>query len=145
MQKVWPNYNMCTRPMIITFGNGHMYAFNLRSNSPEWKRKTHEGIEILYSNQDKWGIITAPMQFNFEIEGQEAFIFRLDMMEGPAFMPFFVMVHERFHVYQIEHFASEKRNAENEYPESSHVENSAFNAVGRTHSSRFLESAAKRI
>lgn len=126
MNKVWPGYNLRSSPVIITFGNGHIYAFNLKSQSPHWKRTTHEGIEILYTGKDKWGVTSAPMLFNFEIEGQEAFVYRLDMMTKPAFMPFFVMVHERFHVYQMEHFASEHRNAESEYPESSNVDNLAM-------------------
>lgn len=126
MEKVWPNYNLRSSPVFITFENGHIYAFNFKSSDPAWKRTHFEGMEILYTKDDKWGITNAPLQFNFEIEGQEAFVYRLDMMREPAFMPFFVLVHERFHVYQIQHFASEKRDAVSEYPESSHLDNLAL-------------------
>lgn len=112
MQQVWPGYNLRAKPMFITFGNGHIYAFNIQLNEGDWKRSMINGVEVLYTNKDLWGITTAPMQFNFEINGQEAFVYRLDMMPEPAFLPFFVMVHERFHVYQIQNFLSEQFNEE---------------------------------
>lgn len=128
MQQVWPNYNLRSKPLLITFGNGHIYAFNIKFQEPEWKRKNIEGVELFYTDKDRWGITTSPMQFNFEINGQEAFVFRLDMMPEPIYLPFFVMVHERFHVYQIDSFKSEQNTEEGEhiYRESDNTENLAL-------------------
>lgn len=130
MKQVWPGFNLCSKPFFITFHNGHIYAFNIKMHEGQWKRTEIEGMEIFYTDKDQWGITAAPMQFNFEIQGQEAFIFRLDMMTDPAFLPYFVMVHERFHVYQIDHFASEQ-NFESleggaDYPEITNTENLAL-------------------
>lgn len=126
MQEVWPGYQLRTKPIFITFENGHIYAFNIKMPEKEWKHSQIEGLEVLYTDQDKWGIMAAPMQFDFDIHGQQAFIFRLDMVSGPPFLPFFVMVHERFHVYQIQNFKSEKTDAERDYPESEHADNLAL-------------------
>lgn len=123
MEEVWPNYNLQTSPVFITFGNGHIYAFNFKSNDSAWNKTILNGQEILYTKNDKWGINNAPMQFGFEIENQSAFVYRLDLMKDTPFMPFFVLVHERFHVYQIQNFASEQIFENNEYPESQNVEN----------------------
>lgn len=126
MDQVWPAYNLRTKPIFITFGNGHIYAFNIQLFEGEWKRTNIDGIEIFYTNKDLWGITTSPMQFNFEIKGQEAFVFRLDMMPGPDFLPFFVLVHERFHIYQIQNFESERINEQNDYSDSENAENLAL-------------------
>jgi hypothetical protein len=123
MDAVWPGYNLRSKPFIITFGNGHIYAFNIKLNQGGWERIYIDDIEVFFSAKDRWGITASPMQFDFEIQGQQAFVFRLDMMPDPAFLPFFVMVHERFHVYQIQSFASEKNDFESEYPEHENVEN----------------------
>ena len=108
MQQVWPGYNISSKPIFITFGNGHIYAFNIKFPQGGWKKTIVNGVEVLFSDNDRWGITAAPMQFDFEINGQQAFVFRLDMMPEPDFLPFFVLVHERFHVYQIQYFESEK-------------------------------------
>ena len=128
MNEVWPGYNMRAKPIFITFGNGHIYAFNINFKEGDWKRTQVDGIEILYTNNDQWGITTSPMQFNFEINGQEAFVYRLDMMTDPAFLAFFVFVHERFHVHQIQSFASERDNEgiDTSYPEGESSENLAL-------------------
>lgn len=126
MHKVWPGYNLRTKPVFVTFSNGHIYAFNIRLQGPEWQRFNLEGMEVFYTPKDKWGITAAPMQFDFKIFGQEAFVFCLDMMLEPSFMPYFILVHERFHVYQIERFLSEKESVENDYPESDNVDNLAL-------------------
>ncbi len=128
MQQVWPGYNLRSKPVFITFGNGHIYAFNFKFKEGDWKKTNVDGVEVLYTDKDKWGLTSAPMQFDFEINGQEAFVYRLDMMNGPAFLPFFVLVHERFHVHQIQYFESEKQQNEFEcdYPESDNAENLAL-------------------
>lgn len=127
MQQVWPGYNLRAKPVFITFGNGHIYAFNMKNMDGEWKHTNIDGVEVLYTNKDRWGITNAPMQFNFEINGQEAFVFRIDMMPEPAFLPFFVLVHERFHVYQMQYFDSEQNfDEESEYPESENPKNLAL-------------------
>lgn len=126
MHKVWPHFDMRAKPIFITFGNGHIYAFNITPKQGDWKKTNFNGAEIFYTDKDLWGITTSPMQFNFLFDSQEAFIFRLDMMPEPLFLPFFVMVHERFHVYQIENFASEKSEEVNTYPESENAENLAL-------------------
>lgn len=129
MHKVWPNFDMSQKPVFITYGNGHIYAFNFKPKEGEWKSSRFEDMDILYTDKDLWGITTSPMQFNFEIENQEAFVFRLDMMPNPQFLPFFVMVHERFHVYQMGHFASEKHIGVGQYTESENPKNLALMQV----------------
>lgn len=129
MRKVWPNFDMSQKPIFITYGNGHIYAFNFKPKEGEWKSSRFEDKDIFYTDQDMWGITTSPMQFNFEIEGHEAFVFRLDMMPKPQFLPFFVMVHERFHVYQMSHFASEKHIGMGQYSESENPKNLALMQV----------------
>lgn len=126
MQKVWPKYNLRSKPIFITFGNGHIYAFNIKLSERDWKKTNVNGVEVFYTSKDLWGITATPMKFDFVMNGQESFVFRLDMMPEPAFLPFFVLVHERFHVYQMQHFASERLDVETEYSESENVENLSY-------------------
>lgn len=121
--KIWPGYNLQSKPIIITYENGHIYAFNLNSSDPRWEKKTINNLPVLFSEIDHWGLTAAPMQFDFAIENTKAFVFRMDVMKQTPFMPFFVMVHERFHVHQIEFFASEQNSEQGSYPESQNIEN----------------------
>lgn len=123
MNEVWPNYNLRSKPIFITFSNGHIYAFNIQLSETEWKKMNIEGMDVFHTNKDRWGITSAPMHFNFEINGQEAFVYRLDLMSGAPFFPFFILVHERFHVYQMKNFESERLNQENNYTESENIQN----------------------
>jgi hypothetical protein len=126
MEEVWPQYDLHTKPVVITYGNKHIYAFNLKSADPHWEKVQINGVDLLYSSTDRWGLTSAPMQFDFDIEGQKAFVFRIDVMNDMPFIPYFVLMHERFHVYQIQKFESEKDVEEMEYPESQNVDNLAL-------------------
>ena len=121
--KIWPGYNLKSKPIFITYDNGHIYAFNFNSSDPRWQKKIINRTTVLFSDVDQFGLTNAPMQFDFAIENTKAFVFRMDVMKQTPFMPFFVMVHERFHVHQIEFFASEQDSEQSSYRESQNIEN----------------------
>lgn len=106
-EAVWPGFDLTTSPILITFGNGHIYAFNLKSTNPQWKKITVAGIPVLFSETDHWGLSKSAMNPQFPIEGQNAYAFNLDQAEDNIQKIFEILVHERFHRYQFEHFPME--------------------------------------
>lgn len=106
-QQIWDGYDISSAPVVITFENGHIYAFNLKSQDPVWKRMTVAGKPVLFSDKDKWGVTQVKMQSGFEIENQQAFVINIEVMDNneEPYMPFLVFVHERFHEHQFSYFA----------------------------------------
>lgn len=122
---VWPGYQIGSLPTIITFENGHVYAFNLNSSDPAWQQISINGYQVLFAEKDKWGATKTPLQTKFPIENQIAFVFCLDMIKMDPYLPFMVFVHERFHAYQFDHF-TEKEAKEENYLDHLNVENLAL-------------------
>lgn len=102
---VWPGYDISKSPVIITFRNGHIYAFNLISENQAWQPKIIKGHKVHFASNDVWGLTRQAMNPKFPIDGQLAFVFKIDMMKGDPIHPFMVFVHERFHHHQFSHFA----------------------------------------
>lgn len=113
--QVWDGYDISTTPVVITFKNGHIYAFNLKSQDPAWKRITVAGKTVLFSDKDKWGVTQVAMQAGYKIEGQSAFVINIEVMDNAdePHMAFLVFVHERFHEHQFAYFAQHEEGAGN--------------------------------
>lgn len=101
---VWSGYDIEKKPLVITFDNGHLYAFNLTHPSAFWHAVKLENKTVLYSSTDHWNAMQAHMHPEFPIDGQNAYVFDLDLMKGNPVLPFLVLVHERFHQHQFGHF-----------------------------------------
>lgn len=121
---VWPGYQFTNEPLIITFDNGHLYGFNIK-NSTSWKTIKLQDQTVLYSPKDFWGATEAHMNPQFPIGDQKAYVFHLDMMKGNPFLPFLVLVHERFHQYQFGHFEKFDKDLDG-YEDSLNPENIAL-------------------
>src|SRR5262249_143300 len=76
-REVWPTLDWKDSPLIITFESGHYFAFHLNSSDPEWNALKIKGIEVQAASQDKWGLKGLHMQAWFEIEGKQAFVYRM--------------------------------------------------------------------
>lgn len=137
--QVWPGYDLTTSPLIITFDNGHLYAFNLKSTSHAWQKLTVEKMNVLYTDKDQWDLSDVPMNPQFEIEGQTAFVFRLDVMQLDPYLPFLVLVHERFHQYQFTHFR-DKHSDPDGYLDHLNPENLALMQIEELLLANFLKS-----
>lgn len=123
-EEVWPGFDLTSAPILITFGNGHVYAFNLKSTNPVWKKITVAGTSVLFSEKDHWGLSKSMMNPQFPIEGQNAYAFNLDQAEGDTQKIFEILVHERFHRYQFDHFPME--NMKGNYLDELNVDNLAL-------------------
>lgn len=103
--EVWPDYDLTESPVVITFNNGHIFVFNLDSKNPQWEKFTLNGVDILFSAQDLWGLTRSAFQPQFPLEGQKAYVFNLENATGSqATKSLQVLVHERFHRYEFEYF-----------------------------------------
>jgi hypothetical protein len=124
-ERLWPGYDFTKEPLVITFDNGHVYGFHLKSNDSAWKPLTVNQQTVLYSSIDLWEASEAHMNPQFPIGDQKAYVFHLDAMKGNPFLPFLVLVHERFHQHQFSHF--DKFNVElDAYQDDANVENIAL-------------------
>jgi len=101
---VWEGYDISTSPLIISFANGHVYAFNFHSSNPRWHALPISHSTVLYSSDDPEGISKIPMNPSYVLEGQSAFLYQLDLIDGPSYLPFLVLIHERFHQFQFQNF-----------------------------------------
>jgi|GEM_PF-2518247 len=120
---IWKNYNLSDTPVIVSFSNEHIYAFNLKSNNPAWKILDETETETLFSDTDPWGINKITMQDKFIVDGTETFVFRIDENENNGFAdrPVLVLVHELFHRYQFANF--KKSDDVGRYEDQSNIEN----------------------
>lgn len=141
---VWPGYNLTETPIILSFGNNHYYAFNLQSNNPEWKTLPLGNKLIHYSTEDHWGLNEVKMQSKFPIEGQEAFVFSIDLNRPlPPFLSIIVLIHERFHQFQFEHFPMEKEGLGG-YQDHANIENLSLMQVEELILMDFLKTNNKK-
>jgi|688.fasta_scaffold45115_3 hypothetical protein len=120
-REVWPGFDLADCPLIVTFGNGHVYAFNLQSQDSHWQKISIDNTPVLYSDKDYWGVCKGAMNPQFPIEGQRAYVFSLDQNSENGEKLFEILVHERFHRYQFEHFPMEKMGGH--YVDDLNIEN----------------------
>lgn len=129
-KQIWPNFDMTATPVIVWLDNGHIFAFNLKSNKElEGSKDVWSSIEVShslvkYTTQDLWGIQKVQMNPKFQIEGQTAYLFHLDLTQGDPSIQFLIFIHERFHSYQFENFVQEAHL--NGYHKHSDIENLAL-------------------
>lgn len=100
---IWPTLNWKSAPLIVSFENGDIFAFNLKTKDPAWEKILLSGHQVLYTKQDKWGLMVHHMQSDFEIEGQSAFLYQMKMTDS-VFHDVSILAHERFHRHQGEKF-----------------------------------------
>jgi hypothetical protein len=101
--RTWPTLSWKEVPLIMTFENGHIYAFGLKSSDKAWKTIQIGEVTALYTEDDQWGLADVQMSPWFEIEGQQAFVYRMGANSRPR-NDATVLAHERFHRHQMEHF-----------------------------------------
>lgn len=104
----WPGYDLSDAPVVLWFNSGHIYAFNLHSSDSHWRTKMIANTKILYSDEDHWGITRLQIHHKFPMEGQQAYLFHLNLSDQIPYLPFLIFIHERFHPYQLTHFANSK-------------------------------------
>lgn len=101
--QIWPTLDWKEAPLIVTFGSGDIFAFNLVTKDPVWKKISIGQYEVLYTDKDKWGALSHAMQSEFEIEGQRGFLYQMGV-QGTVRQDVAVLAHERFHRHQMEKF-----------------------------------------
>lgn len=122
-QRVWPGFQLAESPVVLWFDNGHVYALNMKGKRG-WKSIILPlGTQVLFSSVDRWGVTNVQMNPEFEVEGQKAYVFHMDLIKGDPFLPFFVFVHERFHPYQEANF---EETPPGEYKDHLNAENLAL-------------------
>lgn len=105
---IWPTLDWKDAPLIVSFESGHYFAFHLNSSDTAWNSLKIKGIEVQAASQDKWGLKGLHMQAWFEIEGKQAFVYRMSGLGDPV-EDVTIMAHERFHRHQSEHFTINQR------------------------------------
>lgn len=109
--EAWSNYSWQEAPLLVTFENGHMYAIGLKSSRSAWEKIRVGTYTLLFAKEDHLNVAGIPMQPWFEIEGKEAFLYQMGQGKN-ALKDVAVLAHERFHRYQIEHFAPPQKGGE---------------------------------
>lgn len=100
--EVWPQFQMSDPPTVVHFANGHVYGFGLKGELPSWEKKVIHQIPIWYRATPPTPL--APLVASFPIENQQAFIFGLDHGKDYSLLPLFTLIHERFHLHQLNNF-----------------------------------------
>ena len=111
-ENIWEGYNLSETPLVITFPSGHLAAFNLKENSNKWTSVASSHQNIQFSENDPWGMTKVQMHPHFPVDGQFAFVFKMDLTQDSDYLPFFVLIHERFHQFQFENFAPTRKSRE---------------------------------
>lgn len=101
--QIWPTLDWKTGPLIVTFENGDIFAFNLNTKDPVWESVSLGKYSVLYTKKDKWGVLSHHMQSEFDIEGQSAFLYQMNITDAPR-NDVAILAHERFHRHQGENF-----------------------------------------
>lgn len=134
--EMWPGYDLTESPVIITFSTGHVYAFNLKSANPDWQKINIDGTKVLFSQTDHWGLTKTAFNPQFPLEGQQVYVFNLDQASKNAVKPFQILVHERFHRHEFDHFAKTKSG---HYEDHLNVENLALGKLEETALGDFMK------
>lgn len=111
-EQPWLEYSLQQMPIVLTFDNQHVYAFNLKSDNPAWHERTLDDVKYLYSPTDNWGISVLQLQNKYYIDGTSAFVYHMDIVKQDVLQPIIAMLHERFHLYQSEHFSGINKQSE---------------------------------
>ncbi len=101
---VWPGYDLTQTPILISFDNGHVFIFNHPASQVEWQTLNIQGSLVQYSPQDLWGIGKTAFNPHFLFEGKSTYLFNMQKAIQDPKKPLHVLVHERFHQYEFEHF-----------------------------------------
>lgn len=105
--RIWPGFNLNQMPTIIHFKEeGAIYGYGIKE-SAEWTKTRISSSVVLVSEEDHWGVRQNMMHPAFEINDQSAFLFYIDKESDPA-TTLLTFIHERFHLYQFQHFEHEK-------------------------------------
>jgi hypothetical protein len=110
---IWPTLDWKDSPLIVVFESGRYYAFHLQSQDSEWKTLHIKGMEVQAASHDKWGLNGLHMQAWFEIEGKQAFVYRMGEVSNPR-EDVMILAHERFHRHQGEHFVMNQRQGQSQ-------------------------------
>ncbi len=143
MDVVWPGLDLPNFPLLVTFNNGHVYAFNLKSELGIWTKKEQNGQTVLSSDQDHWGLSQSVMLPHVAIEGQDAFAFNLENHYPEPEKIFEILVHERFHRHQFSHFQNE--GSQDQYGDQLNGDNLTFMQIEEVLLVRFLGEKRKEI
>ncbi|MCE5319139.1 MAG: hypothetical protein LLG04_17480, partial [Parachlamydia sp.] len=87
-----------SRPIIVSFDSGHLYALQLKNPDSHWRKL---GKKIFYSPTDHWGIAQIPFSPYHELGQEQVMLFH---MRQPDNKGLFVIAHESFHLHQFAHF-----------------------------------------
>ncbi|MFA6915147.1 MAG: hypothetical protein WC222_02010 [Parachlamydiales bacterium] len=101
---IWPEYNLNQHPIVVTFDNTHIYAFNLNSHNPVWENINVLGTPVQFTAEDVWGTTRIQSEFDYNIDGISSFVFHLDLVKDDILAPFIKLIHEHFRNYQKETF-----------------------------------------
>lgn len=121
-KNIWPDYSLNHQPIVVTFDNTHIYAFNLDSHNPVWENQTVLGTPVKFTAEDVWGTTRIQSEFDYNIDGVASFVFHLDLVKDDILAPFITLIHEHFKNYQKEHFVTHQ-NVPTEYLDHFNFEN----------------------
>ncbi len=119
---LWNGYDPSFEPLIITFDNGHIYAFNLDSSNPVWQVREYKGRPVLYAGADPWGLLQVQSEANFIVDGVSVFVYHLDLVKDNPLEPFLALIHDNFLAFEKQHFFQDENNY-SEYLDHFNLEN----------------------
>ena len=107
-EEVWAGFDFSEQATLVTFQNGHLYAFDFQSEEPAWEAQTIGSTTVLFNPKDTVSASQFPFQPHFKLEGKNAYAFSMEPVLKGDPNAYHVFVHERFHSYQFKHFHNQK-------------------------------------
>lgn len=114
----WPKLDLNDSPIVLTFPNQEIYAVNLKKPKKVWQKVQLSNGEAFQAKKDKWRVLQLKLHPSFKIDGENVFVFKM----SPNDDSIRTFAHERFHRYQLQHFAPEQRKVAS-YKDHNHPEN----------------------
>ena len=146
-QKVWKGFDMTDSPILITFANGHTFAFNKTVNKEKerniWQKQTLGTLKFLFSPKDYWNASPIPFQAQFNLEGERVYLFSMEPVLKGDINAFHIFIHERFHNYQFSHFTMSKEGL-GQYLDQNNLENLALIQVEERLLIQFLQDSDEK-
>ncbi|WP_154017775.1 hypothetical protein [Candidatus Protochlamydia phocaeensis] len=107
-ERVWPGFQLSHLPTIVHFKNDHVYAFQFKGARELWSLQVIQRYPVLFCSHYPSSLSHLMLHPAFSIEGQRAFVFKMEDEGKRADLSLLTFIHERFHLHQFQYFADIK-------------------------------------
>lgn len=135
----WPSLDLNDSPIVLTFSNQDIYGVNLQKPKEIWDKISLGNGAAHKAKDDLWRIRQLKLHPSYDIDGENVFVFQM----GDDEESLRILAHERFHRYQLLHFAPETQKI-SEYTDHFNPENLALMKIEDILLKEFLEAPKEK-